>query len=285
MRWLLSAALLVTSVAAMAQQVITSISTDEVKGHLADMDIEAEINDNRVEWSDGNTTMAVVVFAEDDNRGKDVMLQATREGRGSIAAAQEWNLMNRIGHVYYMDGSANYEFDIDMQDGITVANFKSCIERWMGQTDMALGAVLTGGGSSGGGGGDGDEITDLDMEMVKEAFAELGFEAEEDEDGDLTFAKDEIIYNFIRFDEGDFMIQAELTGNTTIEAINDWNAASRFGRAYLSPEDNSVYVELDINIQFGGTWDNVVSHLERFLNETVPDVQSSVFGSGMRRAG
>lgn len=282
MRWLLSAALMVTSMMAMAQDVITSISTDEVKGHLADMDIEAEINDNRVEWTDGNTTMAVVVFAEDDNRGKDVMLQATREGRGSMAAAQEWNLMNRIGHVYYMDGTANYEFDIDLQDGITVGNFKSCIGRWMAQSEMALDAVLTGGGSSG---GDGDVITDLDMEMVVEALAELGFEATEDEDGDLTFAKDEIIYNFIRYDEGDFMIQAELTGNTTIEAINDWNAASRFGRAYLSPEDNSVYVELDINLQGGGTWDNVVSHLTRFLEETVPDVQSSVFGSGMRRAG
>ncbi|HAY13776.1 MAG TPA: YbjN domain-containing protein [Fimbriimonadaceae bacterium] len=282
MRWLLSAALMVTSMMAMAQDVITSISTDEVKGHLADMDIEAEINDNRVEWTDGNTTMAVVVFAEDDNRGKDVMLQATREGRGSMAAAQEWNLMNRIGHVYYMDGTANYEFDIDLQDGITVGNFKSCIGRWMAQSEMALDAVLTGGGSSG---GDGDVITDLDMEMVAEALAELGFEATEDESGDLTFAKDEIIYNFIRYDEGDFMIQAELTGNTTIEAINDWNAASRFGRAYLSPEDNSVYVELDINLQGGGTWDNVVSHLTRFLEETVPDVQSSVFGSGMRRAG
>lgn len=282
MRWLLSAALMVTSMMAMAQQVITSISTDEVKGHLADMDIEAEINDNRVEWTDGNTTMAVVVFAEDDNRGKDVMLQATREGRGSIAAAQEWNLMNRIGHVYYMDGAANYEFDIDLQDGITVGNFKSCISRWMEQSDMALSAVLSGGGSSG---GDGEVITDLDMEMVVEAFAELGFEATEDEDGDLTFAKDEIIYNFIRFDEGDFMIQAELTGNTTIEAINDWNAASRFGRAYLSPEDNSVYVELDINIQGGGTWENVVNQITRFLEETVPDVQNAVFDQGMRRAG
>lgn len=282
MRWLLSAALVVTSMMAMAQQVITSISTDEVKGHLADMDIEAEINDNRVEWTDGNTTMAVVVFAEDDNRGKDVMLQATREGRGSIAAAQEWNLMNRIGHVYYMDGTANYEFDIDLQDGITVGNFKSCISRWMDQSDMALSAVLSGGGSPG---GDGEVITDLDMEMVVEAFAELGFEATEDEDGDLTFAKDEIIYNFIRFDEGDFMIQAELTGNTTIEAINDWNAASRFGRAYLSPEDNSVYVELDINIQGGGTWENVVNQITRFLEETVPDVQNAVFDQGMRRAG
>ncbi len=282
MRWLLSAALMVTSMMAMAQQVITSISTDEVKGHLADIDIEAEINDNRVEWTDGNTTMAVVVFAEDDNRGKDVMLQATREGRGSIAAAQEWNLMNRIGHVYYMDGTANYEFDIDLQDGITVGNFKSCISRWMEQSDMALSAVLSGGGSSG---GDGEVITDLDMEMVVEAFAELGFEATEDEDGDLTFAKDEIIYNFIRFDEGDFMIQAELTGNTTIEAINDWNAASRFGRAYLSPEDNSVYVELDINIQGGGTWENVVNQITRFLEETVPDVQNAVFDQGMRRAG
>ncbi|MFN7403716.1 MAG: YbjN domain-containing protein [Armatimonadota bacterium] len=282
MRWLLSAALVVTSMMAMAQQVITSISTDEVKGHLADMDIEAEINDNRVEWTDGNTTMAVVVFAEDDNRGKDVMLQATREGRGSIAAAQEWNLMNRIGHVYYMDGTANYEFDIDLQDGITVGNFKSCISRWMEQSDMALSAVLSGGGSSG---GDGEVITDLDMEMVVEAFAELGFEATEDEDGDLTFAKDEIIYNFIRFDEGDFMIQAELTGNTTVEAINDWNAASRFGRAYLSPEDNSVYVELDINIQGGGTWENVVNQITRFLEETVPDVQNAVFDQGMRRAG
>ncbi len=282
MRWLLSAALMVTSMMAMAQQVITSISTDEVKGHLADMDIEAEINDNRVEWTDGNTTMAVVVFAEDDNRGKDVMLQATREGRGSIAAAQEWNLMNRIGHVYYMDGTANYEFDIDLQDGITVGNFKSCISRWMEQSDMALSAVLSGGGSSG---GDGEVITDLDMEMVVEAFAELGFEATEDEDGDLTFAKDEIIYNFLRFDEGDFMIQAELTGNTTVEAINDWNAASRFGRAYLSPEDNSVYVELDINIQGGGTWENVVNHITRFLEETVPDVQNAVFDQGMRRAG
>jgi hypothetical protein len=282
MRWLLSAALMVTSMMAMAQQVITSISTDEVKGHLADMDIEAEINDNRVEWTDGNTTMAVVVFAEDDNRGKDVMLQATREGRGSIAAAQEWNLMNRIGHVYYMDGTANYEFDIDLQDGITVGNFKSCISRWMEQSDMALSAVLSGGGSSG---GDGEVITDLDVEMVVEAFAELGFEATEDEDGDLTFAKDEIIYNFIRFDEGDFMIQAELTGNTTIEAINDWNAASRFGRAYLSPEDNSVYVELDINIQGGGTWENVVNQITRFLEETVPDVQNAVFDQGMRRAG
>jgi hypothetical protein len=282
MRWLLSAALVVTSMMAMAQQVITSISTDEVKGHLADMDIEAEINDNRVEWTDGNTTMAVVVFAEDDNRGKDVMLQATREGRGSIAAAQEWNLMNRIGHVYYMDGTANYEFDIDLQDGITVGNFKSCISRWMEQSDMALSAVLSGGGSSG---GDGEVITDLDMEMVVEAFAELGFEATEDEDGDLTFAKDEIIYNFLRFDEGDFMIQAELTGNTTVEAINDWNAASRFGRAYLSPEDNSVYVELDINIQGGGTWENVVNHITRFLEETVPDVQNAVFDQGMRRAG
>ena len=282
MRWLLSAALVVTSMMAMAQQVITSISTDEVKGHLADMDIEAEINDNRVEWTDGNTTMAVVVFAEDDNRGKDVMLQATREGRGSIAAAQEWNLMNRIGHVYYMDGTANYEFDIDLQDGITVGNFKSCISRWMEQSDMALSAVLSGGGSSG---GDGEVITDLDMEMVVEAFAELGFEATEDEDGDLTFAKDEIIYNFLRFDEGDFMIQAELTGNTTVEAINDWNAASRFGRAYLSPEDNSVYVELDINIQGGGTWENVVNQITRFLEETVPDVQNAVFDQGMRRAG
>jgi hypothetical protein len=282
MRWLLSAALMVTSMMAMAQQVITSISTDEVKGHLADMDIEAEINDNRVEWTDGNTTMAVVVFAEDDNRGKDVMLQATREGRGSIAAAQEWNLMNRIGHVYYMDGTANYEFDIDLQDGITVGNFKSCISRWMEQSDMALSAVLSGGGSSG---GDGEVITYLDMEMVVEAFAELGFEATEDEDGDLTFAKDEIIYNFIRFDEGDFMIQAELTGNTTIEAINDWNAASRFGRAYLSPEDNSVYVELDINIQGGGTWENVVNQITRFLEEPVPDVQNAVFDQGMRRAG
>jgi hypothetical protein len=282
MRWLLSAALMVTSMMAMAQQVITSISTDEVKGHLADMDIEAEINDNRVEWTDGNTTMAVVVFAEDDNRGKDVMLQAIREGRGSIAAAQEWNLMNRIGHVYYMDGTANYEFDIDLQDGITVGNFKSCISRWMEQSDMALSAVLSGGGSSG---GDGEVITDLDMEMVVEAFAELGFEATEDEDGDLTFAKDEIIYNFIRFDEGDFMIQSELTGNTTIEAINDWNAASRFGRAYLSPEDNSVYVELDINIQGGGTWENVVNQITRFLEETVPDVQNAVFDQGMRRAG
>ncbi|MFN7577185.1 MAG: YbjN domain-containing protein [Armatimonadota bacterium] len=282
MRWLLSAALVVTSMMAMAQQVITSISTDEVKGHLADMDIEAEINDNRVEWTDGNTTMAVVVFAEDDNRGKDVMLQAIREGRGSIAAAQEWNLMNRIGHVYYMDGTANYEFDIDLQDGITVGNFKSCISRWMEQSDMALSAVLSGGGSSG---GDGEVITDLDMEMVVEAFAELGFEATEDEDGDLTFAKDEIIYNFIRFDEGDFMIQSELTGNTTIEAINDWNAASRFGRAYLSPEDNSVYVELDINIQGGGTWENVVNQITRFLEETVPDVQNAVFDQGMRRAG
>lgn len=283
MRWLLSAALVVTSMMAMAQQVITSISTDEVKGHLADMDIEAEINDNRVEWSDGNTTMAVVVFAEDDNRGKDVMLQATREGRGSIAAAQEWNLMNRIGHVYYMDGTANYEFDVDLQDGITVANFKSCISRWMEQSDMALSAVLSGGGSSGG--GDGDVITDLDMQMVVDALADMGFEATEDEDGDLTFAKDEIIYNFIRFDEGDFMIQAELTGNTTVEAINDWNAASRFGRAYLSPEDNSVYVELDINIQGGGTWENVVNHITRFLEETVPDVQNAVFDQGMRRAG
>ncbi len=283
MRWLLSAALMVTSMMAMAQQVITSISTDEVKGHLADMDIEAEINDNRVEWSDGNTTMAVVVFAEDDNRGKDVMLQATREGRGSIAAAQEWNLMNRIGHVYYMDGTANYEFDVDLQDGITVANFKSCISRWMEQSDMALSAVLSGGGSSGG--GDGDVITDLDMQMVVDALADMGFEATEDEDGDLTFAKDEIIYNFIRFDEGDFMIQAELTGNTTVEAINDWNAASRFGRAYLSPEDNSVYVELDINIQGGGTWENVVNHITRFLEETVPDVQNAVFDQGMRRAG
>lgn len=282
MRWLLSAALVVTSMMAMAQQVITSISTDEVKGHLAAMDIEAEINDNRVEWTDGDTTMAVVVFAEDDNRGKDVMLQATREGRGSIAAAQEWNLMNRIGHVYYMDGTANYEFDIDLQDGITVGNFKSCISRWMDQSDMALSAVLSGGGSSG---GDGEVITDLDMEMVVEAFAELGFEATEDEDGDLTFAKDEIIYNFIRFDEGDFMIQAELTGNTTIEAINDWNAASRFGRAYLSPEDNSVYVELDIDIQGGGTWENVVNQITRFLEETVPDVQNAVFDQGMRRAG
>jgi hypothetical protein len=282
MRWLLSAALVVTSMMAMAQQVITSISTDEVKGHLADMDIEAEINDNRVEWTDGNTTMAVVVFAEDDNRGTEVMLHATREGRGSIAAAQEWNLMNRIGHVYYMDGTANYEFDIDLQDGITVGNFKSCISRWMEQSDMALSAVLSGGGSSG---GDGEVITDLDMEMVVEAFAELGFEATEDEDGDLTFAKDEIIYNFIRFDEGDFMIQSELTGNTTIEAINDWNAASRFGRAYLSPEDNSVYVELDINIQGGGTWENVVNQITRFLEETVPDVQNAVFDQGMRRAG
>lgn len=282
MRWLLSAALVVTSMMAMAQQVITSISTDEVKGHLADMDIEAEINDNRVEWTDGNTTMAVVVFAEDDNRGKDVMLQATREGRGSIAAAQEWNLMNRIGHVYYMDGTANYEFDVDLQDGITVGNFKSCISRWMEQSDMALSAVLSGGGSSG---GDGEVITDLDMEMVVDALADMGFEATEDEDGDLTFAKDEIIYNFIRFDEGDFMIQAELTGNTTVEAINDWNAASRFGRAYLSPEDNSVYVELDINIQGGGTWENVVNHITRFLEETVPDVQNAVFDQGMRRAG
>lgn len=283
MRWLLSAALMVTSMMAMAQQVITSISTDEVKGHLADMDIEAEINDNRVEWTDGNTTMAVVVFAEDDNRGKDVMLQATREGRGSIAAAQEWNLMNRIGHVYYMEGTANYEFDVDLQDGITVGNFKSCISRWIEQSDTALSAVLSGGGSSGG--GDGDVITDLDMQMVVDALADMGFEATEDEDGDLTFAKDEIIYNFIRFDEGDFMIQAELTGNTTVEAINDWNAASRFGRAYLSPEDNSVYVELDINIQGGGTWENVVNHIKRFLEETVPDVQNAVFDQGMRRAG
>lgn len=282
MRWLLSAALVVTSMMAMAQQVITSISTDEVKGHLAAMDIEAEINDNRVEWTDGDTTMAVVVFAEDDNRGKDVMLQASREGRGSIAAAQEWNLMNRIGHVYYMDGTANYEFDVDLQDGITVGNFKSCISRWMEQSDMALSAVLSGGGSSG---GDGEVITDLDMEMVVDALADMGFEATEDEDGDLTFAKDEIIYNFIRFDEGDFMIQAELTGNTTVEAINDWNAASRFGRAYLSPEDNSVYVELDINIQGGGTWENVVNHITRFLEETVPDVQNAVFDQGMRRAG
>lgn len=283
MRWLLSAALVVTSMMAMAQQVITSISTDEVKGHLAAMDIEAEINDNRVEWTDGDTTMAVVVFAEDDNRGKDVMLQASRDGRGSIAAAQEWNLMNRIGHVYYMDGTANYEFDVDLQDGITVGNFKSCIGRWMAQSDMALSAVLSGGGSSGG--GDGDVITDLDMQMVVDALADMGFEATEDEDGDLTFAKDEIIYNFIRFDEGDFMIQAELTGNTTVEAINDWNAASRFGRAYLSPEDNSVYVELDINIQGGGTWENVVNHITRFLEETVPDVQGAVFDQGMRRAG
>lgn len=283
MRWLLSAALVVTSMTAMAQQVITSISTDEVKGHLAAMDIEAEINDNRVEWTDGDTTMAVVVFAEDDNRGKDVMLQASRDGRGSIAAAQEWNLMNRIGHVYYMDGTANYEFDVDLQDGITVGNFKSCIGRWMAQSDMALSAVLSGGGSSGG--GDGDVITDLDMQMVVDALADMGFEATEDEDGDLTFAKDEIIYNFIRFDEGDFMIQAELTGNTTVEAINDWNAASRFGRAYLSPEDNSVYVELDINIQGGGTWENVVNHITRFLEETVPDVQGAVFDQGMRRAG
>lgn len=283
MRWLLSAALVVTSMMAMAQQVITSISTDEVKGHLAAMDIEAEINDNRVEWTDGNTTMAVVVFAEDDNRGKDVMLQASRDGRGSVAAAQEWNLMNRIGHVYYMEGTANYEFDVDLQDGITVANFKSCISRWMAQSDMALSAVLSGGGSSGG--GDGDVITDLDMQMVVDALADMGFEATEDEDGDLTFAKDEIIYNFIRFDEGDFMIQAELTGNTTVEAINDWNAASRFGRAYLSPEDNSVYVELDINIQGGGTWENVVNHITRFLEETVPDVQNAVFDQGMRRAG
>lgn len=283
MRWLLSAALMVTSMMAMAQQVITSISTDEVKGHLADMDIEAEINDNRVEWTDGNTTMAVVVFAEDDNRGKDVMLQATREGRGSIAAAQEWNLMNRIGHVYYMEGTANYEFDVDLQDGITVGNFKSCISRWIEQSDTALSAVLSGGGSSGG--GDGDVITDLDMQMVVDALADMGFEATEDEDGDLTFAKDEIIYNFIRYDEGDFMIQAELTGNTTVEAINDWNAASRFGRAYLSPEDNSVYVELDINIQGGGTWENVVNHIKRFLEETVPDVQNAVFDQGMRRAG
>lgn len=283
MRWLLSAALVVTSMMAMAQQVITSISTDEVKGHLAAMDIEAEINDNRVEWTDGDTTMAVVVFAEDDNRGKDVMLQASRDGRGSIAAAQEWNLMNRIGHVYYMDGTANYEFDVDLQDGITVGNFKSCIGRWMAQSDMALSAVLSGGGSSGG--GDGDVITDLDMQMVVDALADMGFEATEDEDGDLTFAKDENIYNFIRFDEGDFMIQAELTGNTTVEAINDWNAASRFGRAYLSPEDNSVYVELDINIQGGGTWENVVNHIMRFLEETVPDVQGAVFDQGMRRAG
>lgn len=283
MRWLLSAALVVTSMMAMAQDVITSISTDEMKGHLADMDIEAEINDNRVEWTDGDTTMAVVVFAEDDNRGKDVMLQASREGRGSIAAAQEWNLMNRIGHVYYMDGTANYEFDVDLQDGITVGNFKSCIGRWMAQSDMALSAVLSGGGSSGG--GDGDVITDLDMQMVVDALADMGFEATEDEDGDLTFAKDEVIYNFIRFDEGDFMIQAELTGNTTVEAINDWNAASRFGRAYLSPEDNSVYVELDINIQGGGTWENVVNHITRFLEETVPDVQNAVFDQGMRRAG
>ena len=283
MRWLLSAALVVTSMMAMAQQVITSISTDEVKGHLAAMDIEAEINDNRVEWTDGNTTRAVVVFAEDDNRGKDVMLQASRDGRGSVAAAQEWNLMNRIGHVYYMDGTANYEFDVDLQDGITVANVKSCISRWMEQSAMALSAVLSGGGSSGG--GDGDVITDLDMQMVVDALADMGFEATEDEDGDLTFAKDEIIYNFIRFDEGDFMIQAELTGNTTVEAINDWNAASRFGRAYLSPEDNSVYVELDINIQGGGTWENVVNHITRFLEETVPDVQNAVFDQGMRRAG
>ncbi|MFN3961943.1 MAG: YbjN domain-containing protein [Fimbriimonadaceae bacterium] len=283
MRWLLSAALMVASMMAMAQQVITSISTDEVKGHLADMDIEAEINDNRVEWTDGNTTMAVVVFAEDDNRGKDVMLQATREGRGSIAAAQEWNLMNRIGHVYYMEGTANYEFDVDLQDGITVGNFKSCISRWIEQSDTALSAVLSGGGSSGG--GDGDVITDLDMQMVVDALADMGFEATEDEDGDLTFAKDEIIYNFIRYDEGDFMIQAELTGNTTVEAINDWNAASRFGRAYLSPEDNSVYVELDINIQGGGTWENVVNHIKRFLKDTVPDVQNAVFDQGMRRAG
>lgn len=68
----------------------------------------------------------------------------------------------------------------------------------------------------------------------------------------------------------------DLTDGTTLEVVNDWNTAKRYGKVYLDSE-NDPYIEMDINLEFGGIgeetfrdtldiWDRLVSDFKTHIN-------------------
>ena len=68
----------------------------------------------------------------------------------------------------------------------------------------------------------------------------------------------------------------DLTDGTTLEVVNDWNTAKRYGKVYLDSE-NDPYIEMDINLEFGGVgeetfrdtldiWDRLVSDFKTHID-------------------
>lgn len=68
----------------------------------------------------------------------------------------------------------------------------------------------------------------------------------------------------------------DLTDGTTLDVVNEWNAAKRYTKAYLDDEQDPL-IEMDINLDFGGVsennfrdsldlWEGLLAGFKRHIN-------------------
>lgn len=106
-------------------------------------------------------------------------------------------------------------------------------------------------------------ITGEDPALIQRLMQDLGYRADlaTDEGGDplIRSAAGGVNFEVYYYDcEGgktcnaiQFVAGFDMANGTTLEVLNDWNRANRYGRAYLDDESDP-YLEMDMNLWGGG---------------------------------
>lgn len=116
--------------------------------------------------------------------------------------------------------------------------------------------------------------TTFEPSDVLEVVKEIGLEGELDEDN-ITWSDDDgISYRAVFFfpeedeDSDDYtnlMLQASVEGDGSWEAAQEWNTASRNGRAYFN--EGSAIFEVDLDADGGISRENVIAVIEQFVED------------------
>jgi len=129
--------------------------------------------------------------------------------------------------------------------------------------------------------------TTLDPSDVLEILEEIGVEGELDEDNITWSDEDGTSYRAVFFfpeededseDYTNLMLQASLEGDGSWEAAQEWNTASRNGRAYYS--EGAGYFEVDLDADGGISRENVMAVIEQFVEDAPMVLEQIASGGG-----
>ena len=113
-------------------------------------------------------------------------------------------------------------------------------------------------------------ITNMTLEKLQSIIQAMGFEVIRDKD------KDGKPDSYISFRAEGYTVGAQVptsefiwlynvfTDKATLETVNEWNATSRFSRAYSNSTDKTVCLETEVIVQGEITLENIESQIKEF---------------------
>ncbi|MBX3095825.1 MAG: YbjN domain-containing protein [Fimbriimonadaceae bacterium] len=276
---ILMAASVVPAHIAQDNPIWTTLEAEKVAEIFEDLGEEVEVADDMITWEgEDGTTFSAYFYLPDDDEDSEVttnmMLQAIKEGDGSWEAANDWNTMSRNGRAYYSEGTAYFEVDVDADGGISRNNVSAIVEQFINDTPSVMEMILSGVPSS-------EMVRSVDAEMMMDILVEYGIDAEENDEGDLSWEdEDGNVCHLFFYDDNDLMFQVDVANeDPDMDAINEWNWNTRFGRMYYADSDGVVRIEDDLWIGDGIAMSNLEEFVRRYIEDTLPGAIDVASGS------